>query len=144
LDNTNLEFSYIEGSKLTEAYEVMKELRAHLTLNEFHAIYDRAHTQDKYQIMAAKEGDKIVALMGLRTLCDYVHGEHLYIDDLVVTHSHRGRGIGALLLRKAEELATQKRVKGLRLCTGKDMDDAKRFYEREGWSFGAVAYKKKL
>lgn len=36
--------------------------------------------------------------------------DHAYISDLVVLHTHRGRGIGKMLMQKAEEYATQLEV----------------------------------
>ncbi len=82
--------------------------------------------------------------MGFRTLFDFVHGKHLYVDDLVTAEKHRSKGIGATLLQWAETEATNTGCRGLRLCTGIQNDTAKRFYEREGWHLRAVAFKKQL
>jgi len=38
--------------------------------------------------------------MGYRLLHDFVHGRHLYIDDLVVTSRLRSSGLGAELLKR--------------------------------------------
>jgi hypothetical protein len=42
------------------------------------------------------------------------------------------------------DLAKELDCKGLRLCTGIENEQGKKFYERNGWSLRAVAYKKKL
>jgi ribosomal protein S18 acetylase RimI-like enzyme len=82
--------------------------------------------------------------MGHRVLHDFVHGKHLYIDDLVTTVSHRSKGIGALLLKRAEVDAQQLGCQSLRLCAGVSNEDGKRFYEKQQWQFRSVVYKKKL
>jgi hypothetical protein len=39
---------------------------------------------------------------------------------------------------------TDQKCDGLRLCTGIENESGKRFYEREGWTLKAVAFKKKI
>jgi ribosomal protein S18 acetylase RimI-like enzyme len=123
----------------------LRELRTELSLSEFHAIYKQASSRDGFQLMAATDDDdSIVGIMGYRILFDFVHGKHLYVDDLVTTEAKRGSGIGAKLLQEAEKIAQVQRCVALRLCTGTANDRAKNFYEREGWNLRSVAYKKKL
>ena len=77
-------------------------------------------------------------------LHDFVHGRHLYIDDLITDPRLRSRGYGAQLLRHAEELAPTLGCHNLRLCTGIENERGKGFYERAGWKLRAVVYKRKL
>lgn len=131
-------------SDLERFYPVMQELRKDLSMSDFLSIYENAKSADGYEIVAIEEGDKVLALMGYRILFDYVHGKHLYIDDLVCTESHRSQGLGAKLLNYAEGIAKDLNCKGLRLCTGIENELGKKFYERQGWNLRAVAYKKKI
>ena len=78
----------------------------------------------------------------MRILTDFVHGRHLYVDDLVISSAHRSKGFGANLLKFAEDEAARLRCRSLRLCTGTENHGAKRFYERESWSLKSVVYKK--
>ena len=128
--------------ELRQGFEVLRELRIHLTLPEFNEIYEAARAKDDYRLIGAFEGRQCVAVMGYRILFDFVHGKHVYIDDLVVTAQRRSKGIGLELLRSTEKIAEDLRCKGLRLCTGVDSKDAQRFYERNGWKARAIAYKK--
>ena len=48
--------------------------------------------------------------MGYRFLHDYVHGKHVYIDDLVTTAAIRSQGAGAKLLKYAEMIAESARL----------------------------------
>jgi GNAT superfamily N-acetyltransferase len=61
-----------------------------------------------------------------------------------VTASHRSQGLGAELLARAEKIARDLDCRGLRLCTGVENERGKAFYEREGWTARALAFKKPL
>ncbi len=124
------------------AFVVLKELRSHLTFDEFIGLYEAARKADHYTLLAAYEEDSIVGLMGYRVLSDFVHGKHLYIDDLVITENKRSQGLGAQLLTHAEGLAKDLGCRGLRLCTGVENEAGKKFYERHGWTPRALAFKK--
>ena len=122
----------------------MKELRTDLSFQDYIAIYEQAKVANNYTLVGAYEGGLCVALMGYRILHDYVHGKHLYIDDLVTTESCRSQGVGAKLLSFAETEAVGLGCTNLRLCTGVANEGGKKFYEREGWQFRSVVFKKKL
>ena len=122
----------------------MKELRPHLSFEEYLFLYEQAHQRDSYEIAAVERGTQILAVMGYRFLFDYVRGKHLYVDDLVATQTERSQGLGADLLRFAEEIAKTHQCATLRLCTGVENEKGMKFYEREGWRKRAVAYSKKL
>ena len=143
MDNLNL-VKVNSHLDLERFYPVMKELRKDLSFPDFLSLYEKAHSNDEYEIVGFECNGKIVAAMGYRILYDFVHGKHLYIDDLVSTESLRSKGLGAKLLRYAEQLAKESSCKGLRLCTGIENAKGKKFYERNGWKLRAVAYKKKL
>jgi GNAT superfamily N-acetyltransferase len=123
-------------------FPVILELRPHLTFREYTALMTEAKIRDDYEIVAIFDGPKCLAAMGFRILFDFVHGKHLYIDDLVVAEGSRSKGMGAELLKYAERVAIEKKCKGLRLCTGVNRKDSQRFYERNHWNARAIAYKK--
>ena len=129
---------------LEVGYRLLSELRTGLERGEFKRVYDAARAADGYQLWGAFVQDVCVGVMGLRTLHDYVHGKHLYIDDLVVTKERRSLGVGAQFLKHAEELAAKTSCRGLRLSTGIDNNGGRKFYEREGWILRSVTFKKKF
>ena len=129
---------------LERCYPVMKELRTSLSFENYINLYEQAHAKDGYEIMALQQDRKILAVMGYRILYDYVHGKHIYIDDLVSTSTERSKGFGAQFLEYAEQIARQQGCQCLRLCTGIENELGKKFYEKSGWNLRAVAYKKKL
>lgn len=134
----------VSESELASVFQLMRELRPHLTEKSFNEIYQSAKKADGYALYGYYQNSECIGLMGARFLSDYVHGFHLYIDDLVTSAKARSKGIGAELLKFAENLAKEKNCTGLRLCTGVDNKDGMRFYEREGWASRAVVYKKKV
>ena len=131
-------------NELQLCFPVMQELRTHLTFENFLLLYTQAHEHEGYKIITARKNKKIVGLMGYRILHDFVHGKHLYIDDLVSTQTERSNGIGSALLDYAEKLAALNGCTGLRLCTGIDNELGKKFYEKNNLRLRAVVYKKKL
>lgn len=131
-------------SDLPRFYALLKELRPHLGWEDFQTHYQAAHTADGYQLVGLELGGELAALMGYRVLHDFVHGRHLYIDDLVTNLKFRSQGLGARLLKQAEVLARELGCSNVRLCTGIDNERGKAFYEREGWQLRAVVYKRKF
>ena len=138
-----MEIKYISSNNdLRSIYPLLRELRTELTEENFLRFYHEAHNHDEFTIVAMLENGSAVGLMGYRVLYDFVHGKHLYIDDLVVANTARSRGIGAKLLKFAEKKAQEFGCARLRLCTGVTNESAKRFYEREDWKLRSVVYKK--
>jgi GNAT superfamily N-acetyltransferase len=125
-------------------FTLLKELRTTLTLENFIETYKHAHQHDDYQIVYIEDDNKIVGLMGYRILYDFVHGKHLYIDDLVTKSDQRSKGYGAKLLSYAEDLALKLNCTGLRLCTGIENEQGKKFYQKNDWQLRAIVYKKKV
>lgn len=129
---------------LERAFPVMKELRPHLSFEDYKKIYAQSQESDGYQIVAVEIKNQIVALMGYRFLSDFVRGRHLYIDDLVSTENARSQGFGAELLKYAEHIARDSDCRVLRLCTGIENERGVQFYDRNGWTKRAFAYTKKI
>ncbi len=144
----SFDFREVTEHEFAEAFPVLRELRENLRLTEFVSIYREARRADGYTLLGVYEGvagaQKCVALMGYRILADFVHGRHLYVDDLVVTTRLRSSGLGAELLKRAEKIAAESDCRGLRLCTGVQNERGIKFYEREGWTARALAFKKTL
>ncbi len=132
------------AKKLEQCFPILRELRTDLSFQDFTRLYEEAKRRDDYKLVGVYDTDRCVAVMGYRILFDFVHGKHLYIDDLVVTATQRSGGLGAKLLTFAEKEAQELGCQGLRLCTGIHAKDPQRFYERNQWNARAIAYKKRL
>lgn len=130
------------ASELEIGFGLLHQLRAELDWKTFLHHYGAARAQSAYELRGWFDGETCVAVMGYRVLTDFVHGPHLYIDDLVVDESRRSSGLGAKLLTWAEAEAADRKLSGLRLCTGVGNERGIRFYEKHGWAARAVAFKK--
>ncbi len=137
-------FTAKSKTDLERCYPVMKELRPHLSYEDYISIYEDSHKSNGYEIVAIEEDGQILAIMGYRFLSDYVRGQHVYVDDLVTRENVRSRGLGAELLKFAENISKISGCNCLRLCTGIENELGMRFYERNGWMKRAIAYTKKL
>lgn len=121
-------------------FPILKEMRTDLNETTYLERLQGARSGG-YVLVGAFDGETCVGLMGYRFLTDFVHGKHLYVDDLVVTKSVRSKGLGRKLLEFAKSAAEAEGCQRLRLCTGVDNADAKVFYEKIGWQLKAVVYK---
>lgn len=116
-------------------YAVMQELRETLDPATYEAWVSEAMTQG-YRLARAEETaegrGQVVGVIGYRLWKDLIFGRSLYVDDLVVTAARRGGGIGAALLRHAENVARAQGCAALRLASGLWREDAHRFYQGFG------------
>lgn len=141
MDNYKIK-ALTEESEMPKVFSILKELRPKLSYPDFLFLYKKAHLSNGYELVFIENENEILALMGYRIIFDFVHGKHLYIDDLVTSEYQRSKGLGAKLLSYAEVVARQLNCKGLRLCTGVENKHGQRFYESNGWQARAIAYKK--
>lgn len=132
------------ADQLKSFFNLLVELRPQLTWSVFQDIYDQAAKSDSYKLVGLMSKGEIVAVMGYRILYDFLHGKHIYIDDLVTASAHRSKGFGAVLLAFAEQQAAEHQCFNLRLCTGNDNHSGQKFYLKNGWSQRALVYKKKM
>lgn len=139
-----MEFRVLEDSQVRQVFPLLRQLRDHLSEGELWNLYQAAKKESGYALWGAFQGEACLGLMGVRILTDFVHGRHLYIDDLVVSETARSKGIGALLLAEAKKLALNQACSQIRLCTGIQNERGKSFYERNGLALRAVAYKAKV
>lgn len=129
---------------LERAFAIIRELRPRLSLEDFLEIRHAARSRDEYRLIGIFEDECCLSIMGFRILFDFVHGRHLYVDDLVTTATQRSRGLGRRLLEFAEDEANRLDCETIRLCTGIENADGIRFYRKNGWENRALVFKKKL
>lgn len=65
---------------------------------------------------------------------------HIYIDELWVEPSHRGRGFGKVLMKKADDLKAELEATGIRLYVNVNNPAAKKLYEHCGFLEDGQAY----
>lgn len=132
-----------DGRLVAEALPVLQELRPHLTVETFEAVYAEGRPQG-LRFTAAYHGGKCVGVAGWRIVATTATLRKLYVDDLVTTADARSTGVGRTLLGA---LAQRAEAAG---CTALDLDsavhraDAHRFYMREGLTIGAFHFARRL
>jgi GNAT superfamily N-acetyltransferase len=132
--STTLTFRHLDSpDDGSRAFDIMKELRPHLTdPDTFCARLDRQH-EENYRLLAACDAeDTIRGLVGYRAQTNTLYGGLIYLDDLVVTSRLQRSGIGAEMLDKIRENARQACCAHFVLDTGLHMPLAQRFYFRNG------------
>lgn len=132
--DTTLTFRHLDSPEdWTRAFDVMKELRPHLTETDAFCAQMRRQREESYRLLAACDADgAILGLAGYRTQTNTLYGRFVYVDDLVVTAKLQRGGIGAKLLDKVREIARHARCSHFVLDTGLHMPLAQRFYFRNG------------
>jgi N-acetylglutamate synthase-like GNAT family acetyltransferase len=115
-----------------QCWSVFKELRPHLTEDEFMRRW-RSQITEGYRIIYIAQADKIVAAAGFRPMTTLAWGKILYLDDLVAAEMDRGRGWGTVLLRWLQKTARQNGVDAVHLDTGYLRYAAHKAYLRNGF-----------
>ena len=95
--------------------------------------------------LVAVDGDRAIGFCDVefRPRLNYATPE-AWIPDLIVAEGDRSRGAGAALLKRAEELAEERRCWAISLESANWRTRAHAFYEREGWEDTAHAFVKVL
>jgi GNAT superfamily N-acetyltransferase len=119
--------------RLAAVYPVMRELREHLSEQQFHDWYEAGHV-DGYRIAAVFDGEDCRACAGYRLFTNFVSGRHLYVDDLVTAEKWRSKGYGRLLNEYLLALARKESCTSVQLDSSTHRRDAHRFYFRERYA----------
>ena len=122
------------------AWVPMRELRPHLETSE--VFVDRVNTHQRpegYRLVGSFSADgpagsdgEAVAATGFRRLHNLAWGDLLYVDDLVTTESHRGRGHAHRLLEWVFAEARRLGCVQVHLDSGTHRHPAHRLYLDEG------------
>lgn len=114
------------------SFEVMRELRPHLTDAAAFIAQVRRQAEQGYRLLAVWQGDRVKALAGYRLQENLLYGRFLYVDDLVATADARGHGLGAMLIDALRDEARRQGCANFVLDTGLGNALGQRFYFRQG------------
>ena len=126
--------------RLPAVFEVMRELRTHLSFDDFRKKYERAAPQG-YRVAAVFERDECRACAGYRLMNNLVSGYHMYVDDLITGEQWRSHGYGRQLNDYLVEVARRRGCSSVQLDSATYRREAHRFYFRERyaiWSYHFV------
>lgn len=97
-----------------------------------------------YRVLAAWEGDRVLAIAGYRIMENLIYDNFIYVDDLVTTEKSRGEGLGAALLAELSAIGVDEYCDHLVLDTAATNQNARRFYKREGLIDAVIGFGKPL
>ena len=96
-------------------------------------------------IFVAEENKKKLGFIHVRFGSDYYYKEkHGHVEDLVVAAEGEGRGVGKLLIKKAEEWARLQGFRWLTLNVFAKNEKARQVYDKLGYGEDILKYVKEL
>ncbi|MFZ6688861.1 GNAT family N-acetyltransferase [Undibacterium sp. SXout11W] len=133
-----------EEIQLAAVLPLMQQLRPHLAdLNSWIAYWKRA-SKAGYRLWSLAKSDQIVALASYRIAENLVHGQYLYVEDLVTDQSERGSGYGQILMELLKQEALSQDCGKIVLDTGLNNSLAHRFYYRQGLLASSLRFNQML
>lgn len=131
-------------TEIAACYPVMRELRPRLTgEKEFIERIERQMVAG-YRLLAAWDGPSAIGLAGYRPEENLIHGQFIYVDDLVVAGAARSRGIGGRLLDGVSDECRRLNIPMLVLDTAIDNSLGRRFYFRYGMLARGLRFSKRV
>ena len=86
------------------------------------------------EIFVYCEGGKVVGMVSLLySISTFLGGKVAILEDMVVSHSHRNRGLGSQLLAHAIKYARETGCLRITLLTDNTNHGAIKFYEKQGF-----------
>jgi GNAT superfamily N-acetyltransferase len=135
----------LDGADTASAFDVMRELRPHLTDADEFVERVRDQRREGYRLVVSyDEMDQLVSLAGFRHQTSLYAGSHLYVDDLSTLPSARGKGHAGALLRWVAEEARRLGCVGVHLDSGTPRHDAHRLYLASGFVIPAFHFARSL
>ena len=106
---------------------------------------DRILHSSDYTTLVAVQGGAVLGFLGMmRALAYEFEGEYFRIVALAVQKQAQRRGVGSLLLERAERLAQERRAALLIVNSGLSRLPAHAFYEKHGFPKKGYGFSKKL
>lgn len=120
--------------QIRRVYSVMRELRPHLSKDQFVEQVERQMREFGYTLIYIEENGLALAAAGYRRTEMLHWGKVLYIDDLVTAQAARGRGCADHLFNFVVEHARREKLAAVHLDSGSHAGryDAHRFYLKHG------------
>lgn len=115
----------------TEAFVIMKQLRAHLDMDAYLDLVRESHKKEGYHLLALYDQNEMSALAGFMPMTTLYYGRFIWICDLVTDEGKRSQGYGEKLLQNVEQWAKNNGYTTVALSSGLQRRNAHRFYEKK-------------
>lgn len=124
-------------------HALITQLTPDLSREEYQRLL-RAMVPHDYAQAAVVEGEDVIAVSGYWIGHKLYCGKYLEVDNFVVDHAHRSRGIGQLLLDWMLEEAHRLDCRHVMLDAYVENEGAHRFYDRNGFIKRGFHFLKKV
>lgn len=131
-------------AEIAATWQVMRQLRPHLALDEYVPAVRRLMDGDGYRLAALAEDGEVRAVAGYRYMTMLYCGRLLYVDDFVTDERVRSRGYGKRLLDRLKAEARARGCSQLQLISHVRREQAHRFYFREGLGMECFHFRAEL
>lgn len=113
-----------------------------LDLSEATRIFNIMKTYPDYRVYLAVLDEKAVGTFTLLIMDNIAHkgAKSAVLEDVVVSETLRGKGVGTLMMDYAGKLAKQKGCYKLAFSSNKNRTDAHRFYEKLGFEQHGISF----
>ncbi len=113
-------------------------------MESYRTAFDEISEDTKSALLVAVDNDRVIGCLQLTMISglSYQGIRRCLIEDVRVAKYQRGRGIGALLMEKAEALAVSHGCRLMELFVHSDRLPAHRFYERQGYGGHHLGFRK--
>lgn len=121
----------VSDADLKATYPVMKQLRTHLSEQEYVERAKRQQSKGGYIVAAVEDEGQVRCVAGYRISECLSWGKFLYVDDLVSDQNARSKNYGKQMMDWLLAEARQNGCQELHLDSGVQRHAAHRFYLRE-------------
>lgn len=113
-----------------------------LDLSEATRIFKIMKTYPDYRVYLAVLDEKTVGTFTLLIMDNIAHkgAKSAVLEDVVVSETMRGKGVGTLMMDYAGKLAKQKGCYKLAFSSNKNRTDTHRFYEKLGFERHGISF----
>lgn len=130
--------------QIADTFDVMQQLRPHLSREEYVPLIRRLMTEEGYRIAALTDDGAVRAVAGYRFYTMLYCGRLLYLDDLVTDERGRSHGYGKRMIGWLKEEGRRQGCTELQLISNTKREQAHRFYFREGFGIEAFHFRIRL
>lgn len=135
-----------ENRDISDVRDILEnDLGYNCELDKLYNRIDEMLKRGNYQIFVACDGDKVVGYVGcVSYLAFELDNEGMKIIALAVSKEYRRKGIGAQLLKTAEQWAKENNIEVILLNSGLPRKNAHAFYESQGYFKKSYGFIKKI
>lgn len=130
--------------------EITENIREHKNWNNYKVYSETLQQKEIFKkilksdskLFIAKINNAIVGLINMQVILNLRHGwKRAHIEEFVIKKEFRRKGIGSKLLKETIKYCKKENIKVIKLMCGNQLDEAQKFYEKNGFEFKDKGYR---